>query len=166
MGAKLLSGLAAASFLILAMTRCSFGLVCPAIGWINTVDIHVDGKAGDVAVVEFCVDGVCGSSESSPPLSDGSVRLYTPGTFPPVEPSVAPTVSAPIPTLGISRVDESNWQALLGMTEPVTVTVRALSSTGQVLAETVSDLQWMLSGGSERCGGPSTTGLITLDVSS
>ncbi len=166
MGTKLLSGLAAASFVILAMTGCSFGVACPAIGWINAVDIHVDGNASDVAVVEFCVDGACGSSESSPLLSDGSVRLYTPGTFPPVAQSIPPTVSAPIPTLGISRIDERNWQALLGMTEPVTVTVRALSSTGQVLVEKVADLQWTRSGGSEQCGGPSTTGTVTLDVPS
>lgn len=166
MGTKLLSGLAVACFLILAMTGCSFGVACPAIGWTNPVDIHVDGNASDVAVVEFCVDGVCGSSESSPPLSDGSVRLSTPGTFPPVAPSVPPTVSAPIPTLGISRVDESNWQASLGMTEPVTVTVRALSSTGQVLAEKFADLQWTRSGGSEQCGGPSKTGPVTLEITS
>lgn len=128
------------------------------------MDIHVDGNASDVAVVEFCVDGVCGSSEFSPDGSDGSVQLYTPGTFPPVEPSVPPTVLAPIPTLGISRVDASNWQASLGMTEPGTVTVRALSSSGQILVETVTDLQWTRSGGSSQCGGSSTTAPVNLEI--
>jgi hypothetical protein len=145
MGIKFLPGLAAASFLMLAMTGCSFGVACPAMGWTNTVDIHFDGNASDVAVAEFCVDGVCGSSAPSSQTSSEVLQL---------------------PTLGVSRIDERNWQASLDMSTPATVTVRALSSSGQVLAETVADLQWTRSGGNERCGGPSTPAPVNLEIPS
>ncbi|MHA7221565.1 hypothetical protein ACX80S_04460 [Arthrobacter sp. RHLT1-20] len=44
------------------------------------------------------------------------------------------------------------------------VTVRALASDGNLLAERTLELGWTRVGGSEACGGPATAGPINLTV--
>lgn len=157
LGLQLL-GLVVALLMTVVVTGCS--TACPAIGWINSVSIHLNGNVRDVAVLELCADGECATSAPLPQESEESLRV--------VRPEELATVSSerpPGPSLfSILRVDERNWRASVGMTTPETVTVRALSSTGQVLAEREVPLEWRRVGGTEQCGGPGEAGPADLDI--
>ena len=155
-----LLGLVVAMLLTVAVAGCS--TACPAIGWINSVSFHLNGNVRDVAVLELCADGECATSAPLPQGSQESLHVLTP------EELAAVSSQRPAgPSLfSISRVDERNWRASVAMTTPETVTVRALSSTGQVLAEREVALEWRRVGGTERCGGPGEAGSVDLDIPS
>ena len=52
------------------------------------------------------------------------------------------------------------------MGSPDSATLRALSASGEVLAERDVTLEWVRVGGTERCGGPAQTGPISLTITS
>ena len=125
------------SLLLGLSAGCSTEVLCPAIGWVNApVRIHLEGNAGDVAVVELCADGVCAAS--------------------------TPTATS-VPFV-ISPVDASNWQISLESATPDVLTLRALSSAGHVLVEQGVALEWRRVGGTAQCGGPSEAEPVTLEV--
>lgn len=154
--------LAAALLVIMSVTGCSTGTACPAIGWINTVGIHLNGNMGDVAAVELCAYGECASSAPMQPESEKPLQVLTPGELT----AVPPTHHAVASPFSISRVDERNWQASVAMTTPERATLRVLSSTGQVLVERDVALEWRRVGGSGQCGGPGEAGPVNLDIPS
>lgn len=134
-----------------AATGCHVHADCPAIGWSNEVIIAVNGNVDGVALLELCVDGSCVRSE-------------------PIMPQAAPAVSPhaqELPSFNpFSRINERSWSASTAMSTPQTVTVRALSAAGQVLAEENAPVQWRRVGGTQECGGPSEAGPVTLNVQS
>ena len=146
-------GLVAALLVAFVVPGCSIPTACPAISWFNTFSIHLDGNVANVAILEVCLDGECATSAPLPPETE---ELAT----------AVPTHPAALLPFSISRVDERNWTASIGMTTPDTVTLRALSSTGQVLAEREAPLEWRRVGGSEQCGGPGEAGPATLEIPS
>lgn len=128
----------------------------------NTVRIELNGNAGSVAGIELCADGVCAASAPVQQVPDEPLRLAT------VIPKDSAT-SAPAPTdipllFSISRIDERTWQISLDMATPERLTLRAVSATGEVLAERDVALEWRRVGGSEQCGGPSDAGPVSLDI--
>lgn len=135
--------------------------VCTAVGWINHVSVQLTGSSGDVAAIEMCADGVCVSSTPLP-HSDEPLHVLTPEELATYSPT--PTV-IPLSPFTISQLDDEHWRISLDMGAPETITLRALSSTGVVLAEEDFPLEWQRVGGSEQCGGPGEAGPVTLDIS-
>lgn len=164
-------GLAGALLLSVALAGCTLLTpgVCPAIAWFNHATVNLTGNAGDVASMELCLDGECAASTAVQRLPDERLRL---ATLEPIELqtfSPDPGVASPVPTavppiFSITRTDESTWRIAWDMAAPETVTIRALSSAGDVLVEREVALDWRRVGGSEECGGPSEAGPITFDV--
>lgn len=62
------------------------------------------------------------------------------------------------------QVDADTWRFTVTMSSPDHVTARVLSTTGEVLIEKESDLEWKRVGGSAQCGGPSETPPLELVV--
>lgn len=164
-GIRLTAVLALAPFLAGCSSFEGFvGDACPAIAWFNTVDVELTGHGEKVTELEVCIDGVCsvlgpGSSNVAPVEQAESPSLENFDT-----PSAAPTPM--IPMYFVSKVDDDTWKISFDLGSPDQVMVRALSVTGEVLAERDVALEWTRVGGSERCGGPAEAPPITLDISS
>lgn len=148
-------GLAGVLLLSLALSGCA--VACPAIGWINAVNIEIDGHRDDVASVELCVDGVCAAAA---PVLRGADEPLTVMTALPEEGSTA----APLVSFSTERIDERTWRISFPTQTPDLITVRAVSATGDVLAERDATLEWQRVGGSEQCGGPLEGTPIGLDI--
>lgn len=166
--------LAASLLLAVATAGCSGSVpnVCPAIAWINTLTVSLDGSVEEVSLVEFCAEGACSVR------ADGPVRApaasVTPGAVPAPAPTLAVTPAPPrsVPTpsapgyspFTVARVDDRTWQVSLMMRSPRTVTIRAYSADGSVLAQRDVELRWTRVGGSEACGGPETASPVRLVI--
>lgn len=165
---RLLIGLVAALTLSSVVSGCSPlvpHLACPAIGWINTVTVILEGPVQNVSVVEFCAEGVCSTPSPGETQPDEPLR---PATANPQDATSYPT-TAPTATVfpyGATKVDDRSWKFSLDMTSPKDATVRALTADGEVLAERDVTLTWTRVGGSERCGGPSEAAPILLSIPS
>ncbi|WP_427007257.1 hypothetical protein [Pseudarthrobacter sp. H2] len=152
-----LAGLAIALLLAGGTAGCSAPIACPALAWMNSVTVTLDGRVEAVSLVELCADDVC------------SIRSDGPATFPvtSVSPGAMPAPATSAPSFNpyyAARVDDRTWTVSLLMRSPERVRVRALSADGAVLAERDVELGWTRVGGSEQCGGPATAGPITLVV--
>ncbi len=123
--------------LVIALLGASTGCAqtaCPAIGWINTVE--VDSSAfGPGVLVQFCVDAGCSAG---------------PGE----EPTTSSVMGAPM------QNDDGVFS--LSMTTPEEATIRVYDAAGTLLQESDHDVTWTHS--TERCGGPSIAAPITLTV--
>ncbi|QNE13591.1 hypothetical protein [Pseudarthrobacter sp. NBSH8] len=62
------------------------------------------------------------------------------------------------------RIDADTWRFQVNMSTPDHVTAKALSATGEVIAETDADLDWKRVGGSAQCGGPVEASPVRLVV--
>lgn len=114
-----------------AATGCA-QTACPAIGWINTVEVDASAFGPDV-LVQFCVDAGCsaGPGEEPTPSSDMGAPLQNEdGVF------------------------------SLSMTTPEQATIRVYDATGTLLHESDHDITWSHS--TERCGGPSISDPVVL----
>lgn len=152
---------------IFAVSGCTSSGVCPAIAWFNTVEVNLIGNADAVASFELCTDDVCAAStsvllgpEEPLSLSTRDFQLGSPG------PQAASPSTTAIPQMLFSstRIDAQTWSISIDMAAPETLTFRALSSSGDVLAERAFELDWQRVGGSEECGGPSVAGPVILDI--
>ncbi len=168
------AGLAAALLLAAAAAGCSGSEpnVCPAIAWFNTLTVSLDGSVEKVSLVDFCAEGVCSVR------ADGPARVpetsLTPGAVPAPATTLAvtpaPSRSLPTPSapgyspFTAARVDDRTWQVSLMMQSPKTVTIRAYSADGSVLAQRDVQPRWARVGGSEACGGPETAGPVRLFI--
>ena len=143
-------GLAASLLTSVAMTGCSVPVPvgCPEMAWSNTFTVTLTGSARDAALVELCIVDLC--TESTLIEQERETISPTP-------------VGVPMP-LSISRVGEREWHVSVVMATPETLTVRSLSSAGEVLAEREVALEWQRVGGSEQCGGPSEAEPVGLDI--
>jgi hypothetical protein len=157
-----LLGVAAALAMAPTMSGCSWA--CTTIGWANAVNVELDGDTGEVAAVELCADGVCASSAPLLPASDEPLQVMTALPETSATPSSAPTSGALL--FSIERIDERTWRITFPAQSPEEVLVRAVSATGEVLAEREATVEWEQVGGSERCGGPSEGRPISLDIPS
>jgi hypothetical protein len=152
-----LAGLAIALLLAEGTAACSTPFACPALAWVNSLTVSLDGSVEAVSLVELCADEVCSTRSDVP--ATFPVTSVGPGAMP------APATSAPsFQPFSAARVDDRTWRFSLLMRSPETVRVRALSAGGTVLAERDLKLGWTRVGGSEQCGGPATAGPITLVI--
>lgn len=167
-----LARLAVALVLAVATAGCSGSVpnACPALAWFNSLTVSLDGSIEKVSLVEFCAEDVCSVR------ADGPVRIpetaVSPGAAPPPAATLPvtpePTRSGPAPSgladspFTASRVDDRTWKVSLLMRSPRTVTLKAYSADGSVLAQRELEPGWTRVGGSEACGGPETAGPVRL----
>ena len=159
MGRVRVFGLAAGLLMSSALSGCA--VACPAIGWVNAVNVELGGNADDAAAVQLCVDGVCAESAPVLPVTDEPLRLST------ALPDLATAAPSESPLLfSTARLDERTWRITFTTEAPDSITVRAVTATGDVLAEQDATLEWQRVGGSEQCGGPLEGTPIGLDIPS
>lgn len=163
------AALAAALLLAAAMPGCAGSVpqACPALAWFNSLTVTLDGNAERVDLVEFCADDVCSVR------ADGPVRVpvtpVSPGPAPPPA-TTLPSASEPPATppafnpFTASRVDGRTWKVSLLMRSPKSVTIRAYSADGTVLAQRGVEPGWTRVDGSDVCGGPETAGPVRLSI--
>jgi len=119
--------------LLTGATGCAApGLVCPAIGWINTLEVDASAFAGDV-FVQLCVEAGCSSA---------------PGETP----SMSSDLAIPVST--------GDGVYEIGMTTPDEATVRVYDAAGALIQESEHVINWTLP--TDPCGGPGTADPIIL----
>lgn len=123
-----------------AILRSPTPTACPAIGWIDTVDIALVGNAGQVASLSICEGTGCNPGGTAA--------------------SAAPTYG----TGSVTRLGPSRWRYEAGMANPASITVQASDSAGKILAQQTFALNWKRVGGSDQCGGPATTDTLELAI--
>ncbi|WP_349899189.1 hypothetical protein [Parafrigoribacterium soli] len=134
---------------------------CTAIGWINTATVTLKGAVQKVHTVQLCIDETCSVAAGELQQQDEPLQRAT--AIPDAQ-GPAPT-SAPIAIPPIEvRVDDHNWTFQVGMSAPKTMTVRANSADGTVLAEREVSRRWTRVGGTEQCGGPAEAAPVTLSI--
>ncbi|PNI09399.1 hypothetical protein CXX84_03790 [Arthrobacter sp. AFG7.2] len=134
---------------------------CPAVGYVSTLTVHLEGNVAAVSEVRLCDDTGC-SQPAPVPGTPVPKRTILPTFSPDIQPSPAPPASFP-PFHG-QQQDSDTWVFTLNLGTPSDVTVRAVAADGTVLAEQDHELVWTRVGGSERCGGPMSTPPILVSV--
>jgi hypothetical protein len=131
-------------------------VICPAVGWVSTVTVRLEGDVTAVNEVELCTAEGCSVPDrtSQPPATPKSAVPN-----PPVDPS------PPMPPFLSARTAVNSWVFTVRGQLPDEVTARVLARDGTLLARQASRLEWTRVGGSEECGGPMTTQPITLQLS-
>jgi hypothetical protein len=157
-------GIAALVANCLQITACDIPVACPAIGYVSTITVNVEGDIAGVDEVKVCTAEGC--SEPEPvPAPPGPKKTIVPAPIPEPEPSLAAPTVIP-PPFHSRRTDPDTWVFRVSSGLPERVTVRALASDDVVLAEQEYDLQWVRVDGSDQCGGPMTTPPIILRIAS
>jgi hypothetical protein len=111
----------------MGLTGC-VPFACPAIGWMNTLTIELDGDAAAVDRVQLCTDDGCA------PADDVSM-------------------TGPLGLISVTDHDGDTWTfSVDGL--PAIFTVRTLAADGTVLSDTEVTPEWERVGGSAQCGGP------------
>lgn len=111
--------------------------VCPAIGWINGLDVDVSAY-GDGVFVQLCVDGVC---SPAPDAADDEAELI-------------PVVVGDAGVWSFSMVN--------GDPTPDAVVVRVFEPGGELLVESAREVAWAAS--TDRCGGPAVAEPIVVSI--
>lgn len=144
---------------VVPATGCS-GVACPAIGYVSTLTVNIEGNAAAVSEVSVCDKTGC--SEPEPTAATPAPQKTVVTEISPGSPEPQPTVSrAPFYS---HREDPDTWAFTLGFGTPSEVTVKAHAADGTVIAEKNQALVWTRVGGTEQCGGPITTPPIQLSV--
>jgi hypothetical protein len=140
---------------VLMLTVCipvaGCSTACPAIGWVNSVTVELAGDVSRVDIVQLCADGACSELRPEPGTAAPRTVVTTP-----LDATAQPTPEAQ-PAMGpfyAEKIDADTWRFTVSMSSPDHVTAKALSSAGEVIAETDADLDWKRVGGSAQCGGP------------
>ena len=112
--------------------------------WVDTVEVQLSGVTDNVVLVRLCQDGTCGPS----PADAGTGR------------------SATGERIGVhgSLTSPGTWTVMWNNPGPAdTVAVQALGADSEVLAEVITDLEFVRADSSNECGGPSSAEVM-LDV--
>jgi hypothetical protein len=141
---------------VMPTTGCSIN-ACPAIGYVRTLTVNIEGNVSVVSDVSVCNETGCSQPE---PTAGTPVPMKTVVTE--LSPGPEPTLS--LPPFYSHREDQDTWVFTVSFGDPANVAVRALAADGTVLAEQERDLVWTRVGGTEQCGGPVTTPPIQLSV--
>lgn len=128
-------------------------VVCPAVGWISTITVRLEGDLTAVDDVEICTPEGCSVPDVTA-VQTASPKSAVPSS--PVDPSASTAPFAAARTAVIS------WLFTVRGSLPGEVDTRVLARDGTLLAEQQSRLEWTRVAGSEECGGPMTTQPITL----
>jgi hypothetical protein len=140
--------------------------VCPAIGWVNTVTVELEGETSRVSILQLCEGAAC--SELAPGPAPSALRSVMPSPFEPSATAPPPT-GTPSPQRTMApfygqQIDADTWRFTVMMGSPDHVRVKAISDAGVVLIEEEARLEWKRVGGSAQCGGPSEASPIRLTV--
>ena len=108
-------------------------VACPAIAYISTVVIDARAVA-DVVSMQVCIESEC-----------------TP------EPGEE---ADPMSLLGVERLDDGTWNAVLDTRTPDRLTVRLYDGSGLLLRDTVEQVEWTFTGGA--CPGPASASTVVL----
>jgi hypothetical protein len=122
------------------LAGCAPPVACSAVGYTDTLVVRVSGPGSDTAVVQVCQAATCSAVPTAP----------TP------DPSAPPTAAR--------REDDGDWDVSGSFDTSRALTVRALDTTGTVLAETTTRPAWHRVGGTAQCGGPRKAGPIRLTI--
>jgi hypothetical protein len=153
--------------------RSSAGTVCPAIGYVSTIMVNVEGEVESVNEVQLCTHEGCsapGPTASPAPsvaVSDHYVPLPDGGFSPAPGPSIPPPTYPTAPFIS-SRQDGGRWTFVPSgarNSTPDRVSLRALAADGTVLAEQENDLVWTKDDPLNPCGSPVATPPVVLVVS-
>lgn len=136
---------------------------CPAIGYVSSLEVRVEGDASAVDEVELCTDEGCSAPAPSPApapsmaVSEPMIPLPNGGFSPAPGPSTPPPTYPETRYIG-SRQGDATWRFtfILGPV-PDHVTLRALAPDGTVLAEQENDLEWTRDDPFNPCPGPVST---------
>lgn len=140
----------------LQLTACgTTDVVCPAVGWVSTITVRLEGDLTAVDHVELCTLEGCSVPDVASP-EPASPKSAVPRLGADPSPSVAPFTAA--------RTAINSWLFTVRSQLPDDVTTRVLTKDGTLLAGQQSRLEWTRAGGSEECGGPMTTQPITLQL--
>lgn len=115
---------------VLGLSGCvsiPFG-ACPAIGWLNTLTVALDGDTAAVDQVQLCTEAGCA------PASDVDM-------------------TGPLGLITVADHDGDTWTFSVDSL-PDTFTVRTLAADGTALSDTEVTPEWVRVGGSAQCGGP------------
>jgi hypothetical protein len=143
---------------------------CPAIGYVSTLDVIVEGDVGALHEVQLCTDEGCSAPEPTPApapsvaVSEDWIPLPNGGFSPAPGPTIPPPTYPDNRYIG-SRQGDNTWRFsfILGPV-PTHVTLRALAEDGSVLAEQVNDLEWTRDDPFSPCPGPVTTPPVVVMV--
>jgi hypothetical protein len=120
--------------------------------WGSTIGISVSGQSDAVDQVRLCVDEAC---TMEPPAVDEPpvvMESFDPEDFTTFIPS--PEQSPVEFGRYADRVDDNTWSITTFTGAGDEVSLQALGTNGAVLAETVTQLEFIRVGGTEECGGP------------
>lgn len=134
-----LTMLAAAAVLPLAACS-SLPLACTAVGYIYSVAVTTDIRLPEGAALQVCIDQQC--------TVEGEAVDYTDAS-----------------AVEIDRQTTQGWNVSFGMNTPDRLAVALLDAEGEEIARDEYQLEWVRTGGSERCGGPMETTPLKLTAS-
>ncbi|GAA2143643.1 MULTISPECIES: hypothetical protein [Arthrobacter] len=140
----------------LPLSACAMtDVVCPAVGWVSTITVRLEGDITAVNDVQLCTPEGCSVREAAPAQA-ASPKTAGPSLPGDASPSPAPFVA--------SKTALNSWLFTVSGPLPHEVTTRVLAKDGTVLAQQQSPVEWTRTGGSEECGGPVTTPPITVQL--
>ena len=141
---------------VLQLTACGgTAVVCPAVGWVSTITVRLEGDLTAVDDVQLCTPEGCSVPEvaASQPASPKSAVPSSPvDTSPPTAPFDA------------TRTAVNSWSFTVRGHLPAEVKTRVLARDGTLLTQQQVQLEWTRAGGSDECGGPMRTQPITLQL--
>ncbi|MBT2512862.1 hypothetical protein [Arthrobacter sp. ISL-30] len=130
-------GVAALVASCLQITACDIPVACPAIGYVSTITVNLEGDIAGVDEVKVCTAEGCSEPEPMP-APPGPKKTIVPAPVPEPEPEPEPSLTAPTvvpPPFRSRRTDPDTWAFTVSTGLPERVTVRALASDGAVLAD-------------------------------
>ncbi len=130
-------------------------VVCPAVGWVSTITVRLEGDLTAVDDVQLCIPEGCSVSDVAAP-QPASPKSAVPSS--PADPSPA------TPPFTATRTAVNSWSFTVRGQLPGEVNTRALAQDGTLLVQQPARLEWNRAGGSDECGGPMTTQPITLQL--
>ena len=140
----------------LQLTACGgTDVVCPAVGWVSTTTVRLEGDLTAVDDVQLCTPEGCSVPDVAAP-QPASPKSAVPSS--PVDPS------PPTAPFSATQTAVNSWSFTVRGQLPGEVETRVLAQDGTLLAQQHVQLEWTRAGGSDECGDPMRTQPITLQL--
>ena len=140
----------------LQLTACGkTDVVCPAVGWVSTIIVRLEGDLTAVDDVQLCIPEGCSVPDVAAP-QPASPKSAVPSSPAGPSPATAPFTA--------TQTAVNSWSFTVRGHLPGEVDTRVLAQDGTLLAQQPSQLAWIRVGGSDECGGPMTTPPITFQL--
>ncbi|TAJ46608.1 MAG: hypothetical protein EPO52_13670 [Herbiconiux sp.] len=140
---------------------------CPAVGYVSTLSVQLQGDASAIEEVRVCdLQGLCSVPEASlvPAATSPSTAVSQPQPLEYASPEFDDPVEVQ-PMLATGRFDGRMWVFVMYVGASDVVTATAYRGDGTVAGEVSSPLTWQRVGGTAECGGPMEAGPVILPVS-